>query len=157
MKASLGSPLRQFHAALRQDATSSTSASSTSASPLSNERVISSTSYNEESGYDFFDDYVDYDDYEPITDEPHGASSNNNSFPPNNHYSLPSSQQYHVPRSKSSSNDDWAKLFPDLWKAYLRGLGLYSVDTTKLDLIGKRKCSCDIMDINKVICVFKCG
>ena len=152
IKATSGSPLRQFHAALRQDASPLTSAS-----PQSNERVTSSTSYNEESAYDFFDDYVDCDDYEPNTDESHAASSNNNSFLRNNHYSIPSSQQYHVPRSKNSSNDDWAKLFPDLWKAYLRGLGLYTVDLTKLELIRTRKCSCDTMDTNKVICIFKCG
>ncbi|KAI7853170.1 hypothetical protein BDC45DRAFT_511481 [Circinella umbellata] len=116
--------------------------------------ITSSTSYNEESGIDF---YHDYDYYESITNELHGVSSNNNSFPPNNHDSLLSSQQYYIPRSKSSINDDWAKLFPDLWKAYLRVLGLYTIDTTKSDIIVTRKCSCDIMDTNKVICVFKCG
>ena len=52
---------------------------------------------------------------------------------------------------------EWEKLFPQLRKAYLRGLDLHPIDTTKLDLVQTRRCNCKVMDTNKVACVFKCG
>ena len=56
-----------------------------------------------------------------------------------------------------NESNGWLKLFPELWKAYLRGVGLYQIDNTKVELVGSRQCGCDTMKISTVTCVFKCG
>ncbi|KAG2223153.1 hypothetical protein INT45_005709 [Circinella minor] len=55
-----------------------------------------------------------------------------------------------------NESNGWLKLFPELWKAYLRGVGLYQIDNTKVELVGSRQCGCDTMKISTVTCVFKC-
>ncbi|KAG2216594.1 hypothetical protein INT45_001982 [Circinella minor] len=47
-----------------------------------------------------------------------------------------------------NKSNAWLKLFPELWKAYLRGLGLYQIDNTKVELVGSRQCGCDTIKIN---------
>lgn len=103
---------------------------------------------------------IDNDDY----DDDHGAdqyegetheymATDNHPLYPTNSSSRPVSLSTRAERNEA----DWAKLFPELWKAYLRGLGIHPVDNTKLDLVQTRRCNCEIMDTNKITCVFKCG
>ncbi|KAI7855999.1 hypothetical protein BDC45DRAFT_604402 [Circinella umbellata] len=68
-----------------------------------------------------------------------------------------SSRVVYLSTPAENKSDAWLKLFSELWKAYLRDLGLYQIDNIKLELVGSRQCGCDTINISAVTCVFKCG
>ncbi|KAG2227224.1 hypothetical protein INT45_008468 [Circinella minor] len=132
---------------------------SSSSAPVSTEQANSSARVTNEDDFNFgYDD--DYDD-DYAADQYEGDNNNHNyimenTFHPPHPTNTPSRL---VSLSTWAEREDieWANLFPQLWKAYLRGLSLHPIDTTKLDLVQTRRCNCEVMDTNKVTCVFKRG
>ncbi|KAG2207614.1 hypothetical protein INT45_007392, partial [Circinella minor] len=132
---------------------------SSSSARVSTEQANASAPVTNENNFNFeYDDNYD-DDY--AVDQYEGDNINNspimeNTFHPS-HPTNTSSRLISLSTRAEREDIEWANLFPQLWKAYLRGLGLHPIDTTKLDLVQTRRCNCEVMDTNKVTCVFKCG
>ncbi|KAI7848903.1 hypothetical protein BDC45DRAFT_540519 [Circinella umbellata] len=132
---------------------------SSSSARVSTEQANASAPVTNENNLNFeYDDNYD-DDY--AADQYEGDNINNhpiieNTFHPF-HPTDTSPRLISLSTRAEREDIEWANLFPQLWKAYLRGLGLHTTDTTKLDLVQTRRCNCEVMDSNKITCVFKCG
>ena len=131
---------------------------SSSSARVSTEQADASAPVTNQNNFNFeYDDNYD-DDY--AADQYEGDNINNPIMENTFHRSHPtntSSRLISLSTRAEREDIEWANLFPQLWKAYLRGLGLHTIDTTKLDLVQTRRCNCEVMDSNRITCVFKCG